>query len=112
MTSEPDARGDRPRPNANAEERLVVTVVRTGGIAGLRRQWRVEPVPEDEEQWIELIYRCPWDDPVPAESGADRYVWSIQARPPGTRLERVIPDSALDGAWMRLVKAVRAAAAS
>ncbi|WP_417509701.1 protealysin inhibitor emfourin [Microbacterium sp.] len=94
------------------DDRFIVTVVRTGGIAGLRRQWEVVPPRDEEPHWIELIYRCPWQDPAPTESGADRYVWRIQARPPGARLEQTLPESALEGAWRQLVEAVRAAAAS
>ncbi|MHC2999348.1 hypothetical protein OB08_08915 [Microbacterium sp. HJ5] len=83
---------------------------RSGGFAGLTKQWRAEPAQADAPAWIELITRCPWDAPTEAEAeaadgvggdggpdsvdgaagapvrlasagpGADRFVWWIQAR--------------------------------
>ncbi|MCS3844659.1 hypothetical protein [Microbacterium sp. AK031] len=125
---------------------VLIVIVRTGGLAGMRRRWHVEPPREEAPRWIELIDHCPWDAPDPAQSepphpsptprdspqprptqpsptppsstptptprGADRFVWSIRARTPAARLERELPDSALDGPWRRLVEAVREASAS
>lgn len=89
---------------------VVIAVVRSGGIAGIRRRWKVEAEPTAADEWITLIDRCPWDDDDPdAATGADRFVWSIQARTPAVRHERELPDSALDGPWLELVQAVRAA---
>lgn len=92
------------------DTRVVIAVVRTGGIAGIRRQWRVEAEPDDAGEWIDLIDGCPWDEETDAGTGADRYVWSIRARTPSERRERDLPDSALDGPWRTLVDAVRTAA--
>jgi len=88
---------------------VVIAVVRSGGIAGRRRQWQVEPDPADAPQWITMIERCPWDDDTHADTGADRFVWMIRVRTPSERRERELPDSALDGPWRALVDAVRAA---
>lgn len=88
---------------------VVVAVVRSGGIAGLRRRWRVERAASDAERWIMLIDRCPWDAPAAAESGADRYVWTVIARTPAEERERELGESELDGPWRELVDAVRAA---
>ena len=92
-------------------DRIVIAVVRTGGIAGLRRRWRVEPDPEQTPEWAALVERCPWDEhPDPsAEIGADRYVWSIHAVIHDTQHEQVLPDTLLHGPWRELVDAVRAA---
>lgn len=93
---------------------VAVAVVRSGGIAGLSRRWRVEIDASDStdaETWIALIDRCPWNDDVESSTGADRYVWSIRARTPSERRERELPDAALSGAWRDLVDAVRAASA-
>lgn len=91
--------------------RIVVVVVRTGGFAGLRRRWRVEPDPEQAPQWVELVERCPWDDQADAggtpDPGADRFVWSIHAVLREQQRERVVPDHELQGAWRELVDAVR-----
>ena len=94
-----------------AGEQVVIAVVRTGGIAGIRRQWRVEADAPDAEEWITLIDSCPWEQDADAGSGADRFMWSIRARTPSEHRERELPDSALDGPWRALVEAVRAAAA-
>ncbi|MGD2204755.1 protealysin inhibitor emfourin [Microbacterium maritypicum] len=91
------------------DAQVAIAVVRTGGIAGIRRQWRVEAAPDDAVHWIDLIDRCPWDQETDAGSGADRFVWSIRARTPSERRERELPDSELDGPWRALVEAVRAA---
>jgi len=89
---------------------VVIAVVRSGGLAGIRRQWHVEAEPPDAEEWIGLIDSCPWDDDVDAPPGADRFVWSIRARTPSERRERELPDSAVDGPWRTLIDAVREAA--
>lgn len=107
--SETPADGDEPadRPTRNGA-RVVIAVVRSGGIAGIRRRWRVEPDPEEAGDWIALVRRCPWDE-EPQASGADRFVWRIRVRTPSERHEQELPDGALDGPWRELVDAVRAA---
>lgn len=104
---------ENPRPtdaDADVDADVVIAVVRSGGIAGIRRRWRVEAEPTAADEWIALIDRCPWDDDdADAATGADRFVWSIQARTPAVQHERELPDSALAGPWLELVQAVRAA---
>lgn len=87
--------------------RVVIAVVRTGGIAGIRRQWRVEAESPDADDWITLIHRCPWDQEGETATGADRFVWRIRAHTPSERHERELPDSEVDGPWRALVDAVR-----
>ena len=89
--------------------RIVVTVVRTGGIAGLRREWRAQPSPGDAPRWRKLVASCPWDAPIPDTTGADRYVWRIVAADGEVTHEADLPDACLDGPWRRLVDAVRGA---
>lgn len=121
-----------PNEQADGDPAVLIVIVRSGGFAGLRRRWHVEPPHDEAPRWIELIERCPWDGPDPAQSntaqsdpaqpnstqprsdrpGADRFVWSIQARTPAARRERELPESALDGPWRQLVEAVRTAATS
>lgn len=92
---------------------LTIVVVRTGGFAGIRRNWEVHPAPAEAGEWVELVERCPWDESTEAErTGADRFIWIIRAELRDTQREREIPDAALDGPWKALVDAVRAAAAS
>lgn len=97
---------ESPRPT---DPRVVIAVVRTGGIAGIRRRWRVEPEPDEASTWIALIESCPWDDEDDTDRGADRFVWTIRARTPSEKRERDLPDSQLDGPWRELVDAVRRA---
>lgn len=89
--------------------RVVIAVVRSGGVAGIRRQWRVEAEAPDADDWITLIDSCPWDQETDAPGGADRFVWSIRVRTPSERRERELRDSEVDGPWRALVDAVRAA---
>ncbi|MCK2035323.1 hypothetical protein KZC51_04160 [Microbacterium sp. SSW1-49] len=86
---------------------VVIAVVRSGGIAGISRRWRIEAAPADAPEWIALIDSCPWDAHTDAATGADRFVWSIRARTPAEHHERELPDSELAGPWLDLVKAVR-----
>jgi len=85
-----------------------ITVVRTGGVAGLRREWTVvvEQQP-DAEAWTELIEHVLWEQP-PAEDGRpDRYVYLIRS----SQYEVRLGESALDGPWRELVDRVRDAGA-
>ena len=91
------------------DAQVVIAVVRTGGIAGIRRQWQVEPDPAESSDWIAMIESCPWDADADDTTGADRFVWLIRVRTPSEKRERELPDSALDGPWRQLVDAVRAA---
>jgi hypothetical protein len=90
---------------------VVIAVVRSGGIAGIPRRWRVEASADDDgaAEWIDRIDRCPWDAEIESSPGADRFQWTIRARTPSERREREIPDGALSGPWLDLVEAVRAA---
>ncbi|KDA04716.1 hypothetical protein DC31_05305 [Microbacterium sp. CH12i] len=91
---------------------MVIVVIRTGGIAGRRRRWQVEPPRDEAPHWVKLITQCPWDAPDEPARGADRYVWNIRAQMPEDRRERDVPDRELAGPWRELVNAVREAAAS
>jgi hypothetical protein len=119
------APGDRPAdgdPAAPAvpAQPVEVAVKRTGGFAGMTKQWRAEPPADEASVWIDLIAQCPWDAPssvVPARgdaadgrppAGADRFTWWIRARC-GEQDEREaeLPDDEVVGAWRELVDAVR-----
>ena len=96
-------------PDDADENRIVIAVVRSGGFAGLRRQWRVAPAPYAAPEWVALVERCPWGEQLDATPGADRYMWSIEARMPDDQRQQVVPDALLQGAWRELVDAVREA---
>jgi hypothetical protein len=112
-------------PAADRGPDLEVCVTRTGGFAGLRREWLAKPPEQEAPQWIELIDRCPWPDqqgaiesspavlhapspPAPAQPGADRFVWLIRARSPraGERSAELAENDVTD-AWEELIAAVR-----
>ena len=88
---------------------VIIVIVRTGGIAGMRRQWQVEPPLEESPHWVALIEQCPWDAPNEEQPGADRYIWSIRAHTPADQRERDVPDRDLAGPWRTLVDAVQEA---
>jgi hypothetical protein len=100
----------QPQPEReDGRRRVVVLVVRSGGIAGRKRQWRAEPPADDAPRWIALIDECPWDAAPEADRGADRYVWRITVSTDGDTTEREarVPDSRLEGPWRTLVDEVR-----
>ncbi|WP_314508239.1 protealysin inhibitor emfourin [uncultured Microbacterium sp.] len=92
---------------------VAVTVTRTGGIAGMRRTWRVQPETAQVPRWIALIDGCPWDTADPAHaippSGADRFLWHVDARCGQTAREAALADPDVQGPWRDLIDAVRAA---
>lgn len=82
---------------------FVITVVRTGGFAGLRAEWSVEvSAPQEAEQWRPIIEACPWD--ADHETGhADGYVYDVRVADHAA----VVPERDLDGPWLTLVEQVR-----
>ncbi|MGP3535378.1 protealysin inhibitor emfourin [Microbacterium sp. RD1] len=112
---EPDAKPSRRPPKkgtgASVAASVVVTVVRSGGIAGMRRQWQAAPDPDEAPRWRAMVESCPWDDPGTDAGGADRFIWSIRADDgDDVAREAEVPDSHLEGPWRTLVDAVRDAA--
>lgn len=91
---------------------LEVEVTRSGGMAGIRRRWHAVAVADDRPRWDALLARCPWED-APEHAAADRFVWRIRASCPGEappeRTAR-LPESALVGPWLEVVRAVQDAA--
>ncbi|GAA4489182.1 protealysin inhibitor emfourin [Microbacterium panaciterrae] len=92
-------------------EGVLILVARSGGIAGMTRRWSVEPADGEAQHWMALVDRCPWDDEPAAGTGADRFVWRIEAHVRRVRHEQIIPEEHLQGPWRDLVDAVRAAGA-
>ena len=82
-----------------------ILVVRSGGIAGLRRQWQVEPR-GDAESWLELVRACPWGAVNSDPASRDRFVWRIEARMPHPVRIASVPDAQLVGPWRALVDRV------
>jgi hypothetical protein len=113
-----------PDHEADADASLVVLVARTGGFAGLRREWRAEPPEDDADRWIALIEECPWTDAAaghpgdtdvgvpdaepPLDRGADRFAWEVNARCAGEERDALLREDDVHGPWEALIDAVRA----
>jgi hypothetical protein len=93
-----------------ADRILLVTVVRSGGFAGLRQQWEAAVGEDERDQWMPLIQACPWDRTPSDPTSRDRFVWRIEARGPRLRRSATVPEALLDGPWRALVDRVREAA--
>ncbi|MBM3714180.1 hypothetical protein MRBLMI1_001733 [Microbacterium sp. LMI1-1-1.1] len=91
---------------------MIIVVARSGGLAGLTREWRAEADPEREPRWRELVESCPWDATPPPARGADRFHWRIEVRADAATLhEARLGDTQVSGPWRTLVDEVRSAAA-
>jgi len=83
---------------------MKVIVIRTGGMAGLRRTWEVTVDDQpDSESWAELLTRLPWENRPKAPAQPDRYVYEIRY----SRRRVVLPEQQLTGPWRELVDRVR-----
>jgi hypothetical protein len=88
---------------------VIVTVTRSGGIAGIRRSWRAEAEEDAASRWIARIEECPWDaveQSRPAQ-GADRFMWDVNARCGEEARRAELADSDVQGPWRELIDAVR-----
>jgi hypothetical protein len=108
----PDERADeRAERRSDAVVVIAVTVTRTGGFAGLRRTWHAQPDTAEAPQWIALIDECPWDAADPARdiapTGADRFVWQIDARCGDAERAAALADPEVRGPWRDLIDAVQ-----
>ncbi|KAA1378420.1 protealysin inhibitor emfourin [Aeromicrobium fastidiosum] len=87
---------------------FVITVARTGGFAGLRREWSIEvAVPQDADRWRPIVEACPWDDlDGDRDVTADGFVYAVSVADHAA----VVPERELDGPWRQLVDEVRRSA--
>jgi hypothetical protein len=110
---EKGSHGEPVEPRRDEVIVVAVTVTRTGGFAGLRRTWHAEPDTAETPQWIALIDGCPWDAADPtrelAPTGADRFVWHVDARCGDAAREAALADPEVQGPWRDLIDAVREA---
>lgn len=91
---------------AHDELSFRILVVRSGGIAGLRQQWQIEPR-DDPESWLDLVHACPWGAVGSDPASRDRFVWRIEARMPHPVHTASVPDAQLVGPWRALVDRVQ-----
>jgi hypothetical protein len=113
-----DVAADHPRaPEAGSSDGdgmrtgllVIVTVTRSGGIAGIRRSWRAQADEAAASRWIARIKECPWDAVErshPAQ-GADRFMWDVNARCGEEARRAELTDSDVQGPWRELIDAVR-----
>lgn len=82
---------------------FVITVVRSGGFAGLRREWSVEvAAPDDAEHWRPIVEACPWDD-TDRDGVPDGFVYDFRV----ADHQALVAERELDGPWRHLADEVR-----
>lgn len=82
---------------------FVISVVRSGGFAGLRREWTIEvSAPDEAERWLPIIEACPWDE-VGGQVRPDGFIYDMRA----DRHSAVVPEQELHGPWQQLVDEVQ-----
>jgi hypothetical protein len=100
-----------------------ITVVRSGGFAGLRRTWRVEvdaTSRPDVDEWLHIVSACPWAEGVDIDGDGvpDRFVFviTVESLPvesvdsiADSELQATLPESRLVGPWRQLVERVQSA---
>jgi hypothetical protein len=86
---------------------ILIVVVRSGGLAGIRQQWRVESGDDDGDDWTALVTACPWGSVGADRDSRDRFVWNIEARMPRATRAAKVPDALLVGPWRALVDRVQ-----
>lgn len=102
----------KPAERTDHTPAVAVTVVRTGGIAGIARRWHVEAPPADADFWVALVERCPWEqcrvDAAP-QPGADRFMWEVAAARGAHERRAELAEQQVSGPWRDLIDAVREA---
>jgi hypothetical protein len=82
---------------------FVISVVRSGGFAGMRQEWTIEVTAADAaEHWHPIIDACPWDEDETL-ANPDGFVYTVQA----AEHTAMIPAHRLTGPWRQLVDEVR-----
>ena len=87
-----------------------ISVVRTGGFAGLKREWHVSSTDAPEVDWRLLVDACPWSSVARQQPAVDRFVWRIEAHGGNRDRRATLGDVNLVGAWRDLVDRVKTAA--
>ncbi len=91
------------QPTDGVEPPFTIRVLRSGGFAGIRREWTIEVTGLDEaHRWVPLIEACPWQD-TGGEGYPDGYIYDFRA----ADLAAVVPENRLDGPWRQLAEEVQ-----
>ena len=86
---------------------MKVSVKRSGGFAGLTREWAVDVDEQpDADEWMSLLSSLPWDARPRRSPEPDRYIYVVRV----SRRRVTIPEAQLAGPWRDLVERVRQAA--
>ncbi|MWB98021.1 protealysin inhibitor emfourin [Agromyces seonyuensis] len=81
-----------------------VVVVRSGGLAGLRTEWRVDVGAQpDADEWDGLLRSLPWRTATSTAPTPDRYVYRISC----ASHEATLGEGQLTGPWRSLVDRVQ-----
>jgi hypothetical protein len=97
-----------------------ITVVRSGGFAGLRRTWRVDVDANSRrglDEWRDIVEACPWSEGVDLDGDGvpDRFVYVITVESLPVELSReselqaILPEGRVVGPWKQLVERVQSA---
>jgi hypothetical protein len=78
----------------------VLRITRSGGFAGLRRQWQVDV----DDHLAEQLQSCRWDDDPDSPSTRDGFQWHIEWTGNGAR-SVTLSDASLGG-WRELLDGV------
>lgn len=80
-----------------------LVVVRSGGFAGMQREWSTQVSPEEaRDQWLPLLS----DPPETADDEPDRFTYEISVGPAAV----TIPERQVKGRWRELVERARSGA--
>ncbi|MCU1582866.1 MAG: hypothetical protein QOD27_1565 [Microbacteriaceae bacterium] len=86
---------------------MKITVVRSGGIAGISTSWEVTiDDRDDRDSWIGLIEQLPWGTAARTRAEPDRYSYRIRC----ARRQVTLAEQQLTGPWRELVERVQDAA--
>ena len=84
---------------------LIVRVIRSGGFAGITREWSARAA-DPGDRLVALVEACPWRQRMADDLSRDRFTWRIEVRG-DLRRTATLPDAALDGPWRDLVHEVQ-----
>ena len=83
---------------------MKITVVRSGGFAGISRTWQVQLVSSAEfDAWNDLLRELPWDERPQTAPQPDRFVYRIRV----SRRRITLPEQQVRGLWRELVTRVQ-----
>lgn len=94
-----------PQVRPIGEPPFTIRVARSGGFAGIKREWSIEVTESEQAQrWVRLIEACPWTD-AGGDPHPDGFIYAFHA----ADLEAVVPEQRLDGPWRTLADEVQRA---